>query len=56
MIIEKFLSVENEFTVREGLLLNNYFFLKHLSQSNEKAFGLDKSDVEIEQVSLFYKK
>jgi len=54
VIIEKFLSVENEFTVREGLLLNSYFFLKHLGQSDEKAFGLDKSDVEIEQVPLVY--
>jgi len=54
VIIEKFLSVENEFTVREGLLLNSYFFLKHLGQSDEKAFGLDKSDVEIELVPLVY--
>lgn len=54
VIIEKFLSVENEFTVREGLLLNGYFFLKHLGQSDEKAFGLDKSDVEVEQVPLVY--
>lgn len=54
VILEKFLSVENEFTVREGLLLNSYFFLKYLGQSDEKAFGLDKSDVVIEQVPLVY--
>jgi KUP system potassium uptake protein len=54
VIIEKFLSVENEFTLREGLLLNSYFFLKYLGQSDEKAFGLDKSDVEVEQVPLVY--
>lgn len=54
VIIEKFLSVENEFTLREGLLLNSYFFLKYLGQSDEKAFGLDKSDVEIEHVPLVY--
>jgi KUP system potassium uptake protein len=54
VIIEKFLSVENEFTVREGLLLNGYFFLKHLGQRDEKAFGLDKSDVAVEQVPLVY--
>jgi hypothetical protein len=46
--------VDDEFTVREGLLLNSYFFLKQLGQSDEKAFGLDKSDVEIEQVPLVY--
>jgi KUP system potassium uptake protein len=54
VILEKFLSVENEFTLREGLLLNGYFLLKQLGQSDEKAFGLDKSDVEIEQVPLVY--
>jgi KUP system potassium uptake protein len=54
VIIEKFLSVENEFAIREGLLLNGYFFLKKLGQSDEKAFGLDKSDVVEEQVPLVY--
>ena len=54
VVIEKFLSVENEFTLKEGVLLNSYFFLKHLGQSDEKAFGLDKSDVVIEQVPLVY--
>lgn len=54
VIIEKFLSVENEFTVREGLLLNTYFLLKHMGQSDENAFGLDKSDVVVEQVPLVY--
>jgi len=54
VVIEKFLSVENEFTLKEGVLLNTYFFLKHLGQSDEKAFGLDKSDVVIEQVPLVY--
>jgi KUP system potassium uptake protein len=54
VIIERFLSVENEFALREGLLLNAYFFLKHLGQSDEAAFGLDKNDVEVEAVPLVY--
>jgi KUP system potassium uptake protein len=54
VVIEKFLSVENEFTLREGLLLNIYFFLKHLGLRDEKAFGLEKSDVTIEQIPLIY--
>ena len=54
VVIEKFLSVENEFSLREGLLLNTYFFLKRLGQSDETAFGLDKSDVVIEQIPLLY--
>ncbi|MFA6944691.1 MAG: KUP/HAK/KT family potassium transporter [Pedobacter sp.] len=54
VVIEKFLSVENEFALKEGLLLNSYFFLKRMGQSDEKAFGLDKSDVAVEQVPLIY--
>lgn len=54
VVIEKYLSVENEFTLRDGLLLNAYFNLKHYSLSDEKAFGLDKSDVVIEDIPLLY--
>ena len=54
VVIEKFLSVENEFALREGLLLNAYFMLKHISVQDQKAFGLDKSDVVIEQIPLVY--
>lgn len=54
VVIEKFLSVENEFTLREGVLLNTYFLLKRWGLSDEIAFGLDKSDVIIEEVPLVY--
>ena len=54
VVIEKFLSVENEFALREGLLLQAYFKLKSLGLSDEKAFGLDKSDVVVEHVPLVY--
>lgn len=54
VVIEKFLSIENEFELREGLLLKGYFFLKQLGVSDEKAFGLEKSDVEVEQIPLVY--
>jgi KUP system potassium uptake protein len=54
IVIEKFLSVENEFALKDGLLLNSYFFLKGLGQSDEKAFGLDKSDVIVEDIPLVY--
>lgn len=56
VIIEKFLSVENEFTLKDGLLLNAYFLLKSFGQNDEEAFGLDKSDVAIEFIPLVYKK
>jgi KUP system potassium uptake protein len=54
VVIEKFLSVENEFAVREGLLLNSYFFLKKFSVSEQVSFGLDKSDVVVEDIPLVY--
>lgn len=54
VVIEKFLSIENEFALREGLLLNSYFLLKRMGLSDEKAFGLEKSDVEVEQIPLVY--
>lgn len=54
VVIEKFISVENDFALKEDLLINAYFFLKRLGQSDERAFGLDKSDVVIEQVPLVY--
>lgn len=54
VVIEKFLSVENEFALREGILLNAYFLLKRLGQSDEKAFGLDRSDVVVEETPLVY--
>jgi KUP system potassium uptake protein len=35
-------------------LLNGYFFLKRLGQSDQRAFGLEKSDVITEEVPLVY--
>jgi KUP system potassium uptake protein len=52
VVITKFLSVENEFALREGLLLESYFLLKRLGLKDEKAFGLDKSDVIVEEIPL----
>jgi KUP system potassium uptake protein len=54
IVIEKFLSVENEFSLKDGIMLNSYFILKKLGQRDEKAFGLDKCDVQIEHVPLVY--
>lgn len=54
VVLEKFLSIENEFSLTKGLLLNGYFLLKRLGQKDEAAFGLEKSDVETEQVPLVY--
>jgi len=56
VVIEKFLSVENEFALGEGILLKSYFMLKDMGLSDEKAFGLEKSDVITEHVPLIYQK
>lgn len=52
VVIEKFLSVENEFALKDGILLQSYFKLKQLGQSDTKAFGLEKSDVVIEEFPM----
>lgn len=54
IIIEKFLSAENEFSLKDGLVLKSYFYLKRLGQSDIKAFGVDKSDVKVEYIPLVY--
>ena len=50
IVLEKFLSYENEMQISDNFILRSFFFLKKLSQSEEKAFGLDTSDVVVEQV------
>lgn len=52
VILEKFLSHENEFTFKENWILNIYFAIKEFSQANEKAFGLDHSETHIEKIPL----
>lgn len=52
IVIEKFLSYENELPVHEKIILDIYSFLRHLSLSEEKAFGLDTSSVTVEMVPL----
>ncbi|PJR04551.1 KUP/HAK/KT family potassium transporter [Avrilella dinanensis] len=54
IITEKFLSVENEFSLRDGLVLKTYFLLKRFGQKDTDAFGLDKSVVVMEQIPLVY--
>lgn len=52
IVFKKYLSVENELGIKDGFLLKSYFLLKKLGQSDERAFGLDKSDTEVEKVPL----
>jgi KUP system potassium uptake protein len=52
VIMEKFLSYENEFNAAEGFILNSYFAIRKLAQSDAKAFGLDTSETRIEKIPL----
>jgi KUP system potassium uptake protein len=52
IVIEKFISYENELPIREKVILDIYSMLKHFSLSEEKAFGLDTSSVTVETVPL----
>jgi len=52
VIIETFLSIENELTLREGFIMDSYFAIKQLAQSDQKAFGLDNAVTLTERVPL----
>jgi len=55
VIIEKFLSYNNEFSIKEGFILNSYFAIKKLAQTEAQAFGLDTSETRIEKIPLVVK-
>ncbi len=55
VILEKFLSYNNVFSIAEGFILNSYFSIKKLAQSEAKAFGLDTSETYVEKIPLVVK-
>ncbi len=52
VVLEKFLSYENELPLFEKIILNSYFLMKRFSLSEAKAFGLDSSSVKIEKFPM----
>lgn len=52
VVLEKFISYENDLPLFEKAVLNVYNVLKWLSMSEAKAFGLDTSSVKIEKFPL----
>lgn len=52
VVLEKFLSFDNDLPTFEKVILNIYFFLMRFSLSEAKAFGLDSSSVKIEKFPL----
>jgi len=55
VILEKFLSYNNEFTAGEGFILRTYFWLKKFGLTEAQAFGLDTSETKIECLPLVFK-
>lgn len=55
VVMEKFLSYENELPFYEKIILDLYFLFKKVSLSEERAFGLDTSSVTVEKVPLIVK-
>jgi KUP system potassium uptake protein len=52
VLMERFLSVENELSVADDILLDTYFFIKRFALSDQTAFGLDHTDTVVEYVPL----
>jgi KUP system potassium uptake protein len=52
VVVEKFLSYDNDLPAIEKLILNIYFIMKHVSLSEAKAFGLDSSSVKVEKFPM----
>lgn len=52
IVMEKFLSHDNDLPLFERLVMRFYFLLKKISLSEEKGFGLDSSYVTVEKYPL----
>ncbi|HRN58466.1 MAG TPA: KUP/HAK/KT family potassium transporter, partial [Agriterribacter sp.] len=52
IVMEKFLSMDNELPFWETLIMRGYFWIKEVSLSEERGFGLDTSYVTVEKFPL----
>jgi KUP system potassium uptake protein len=52
MVMEKYLSLENELPFIEKMIMKMHFWIKKISLSEEKNFGLDLSNVTVEKFPL----
>jgi KUP system potassium uptake protein len=52
IVLEKFLSRDNELPLWERMVMRGYFILKRFSLSEERGFGLDSSDVTVEKYPI----
>jgi KUP system potassium uptake protein len=52
IVMEKYLSQDNDLPISERLIMKVYFWLKDLSLTEERGFGLDASNVTVEKFPL----
>ena len=52
IVMEKYLSQDNDFPIWERMIMKLHFWLKAISLSEERGFGLDPSNVVIEKFPL----
>lgn len=52
VVMEKFLSQDNELPFFEKVIMRLYFWVKEISLSEEKGFGLEQSKVQVEKFPL----
>ena len=52
IVMEKYLSQDNELPFFEKIIMKFYFWLKEISLSEEKGFSLDQSNVTVEKFPL----
>jgi KUP system potassium uptake protein len=52
VVLEKFLSQDNELPFLERVIMKLYFWFKEISLSEERGFGLDASNVTVEKFPL----
>jgi KUP system potassium uptake protein len=52
VVLQRFLSFENELPFLDNFVMRSYFFLKKISLSDEKEFGLDYSNVTLEAAPM----
>ncbi len=52
VVMEKFLSQDNELPFFERVIMKLYFYIKEISLSEEKGFGLEQSKVQVEKFPL----
>jgi KUP system potassium uptake protein len=52
IVLEKYLSQDNELPIIERVIMKLYFWLKEISLGEERGFGLDPSSVTIEKFPL----